>query len=143
MLNALDSEISDYFRESEDESEINMAPLIDMIFILLIFFLVTTSFVQISSVKVERPTAETAQLNDKPGLIITVDKDGDILIKNNPVPLKNISAVVDRFRTQHPDRGVLIMADQSSNTGMLIRVLDQCRMAGAKDVAVAANQEKR
>ena len=140
MLNPIQPMEDDLLRESAEESEINMAPLIDMIFILLIFFLVTTSFVQDSGVKVERPKAATAEKEEAAGLMIALKEDGNIFIRNRMVPLKNVSAIVDRFQLQNPGQGVLIVADQASQAGRVIQVLDQCRLAGAKDVAVAAEK---
>lgn len=126
--------------ENGDEAEINMAPLIDMVFILLIFFLVTTSFVREAGVEVQRPIAATAQPQVKGSLMVAVDTKGGIFIENRRVDLRSVRGLVERYLAANPQGAVVVVADKSSLTGRLIEVLDQCRLAGAKDVAVAARR---
>lgn len=125
------------------EPEINMAPLIDMVFILLIFFLVTTSFVRLSAVDVDRPSAVTAAAQKKIALVVAVDKTGRIFIDNRRVDLRSVRGLVERFLAREAEGAVLISADKKSSTGRLVQVLDQCRLAGAKHVAVAADEPAR
>lgn len=121
-------------------SDINMAPLIDMIFILLIFFLVTTSFTKESGVDVERPVAASAQLKEQTNMVIGIDKDGLVHIENRVVDVRSVRAVMERFLAEIPEGSVVIAADKASVTGVVISVLDACRMAGVKHVSVAARQ---
>ena len=123
-----------------EEPEINMAPLIDMVFILLIFFLVTTSFVRESGVKVERPLASTAQSKEKGAMMIGVRTDGVVFIDHRQVDLRSVRGLVERFLAEDPKGAIVIVADRASATGRVIEVLDQARLAGAKDVAVAARR---
>ena len=118
-----------------EEPEINMAPLIDMVFILLIFFLVTTSFVRESGVTVERPLAATAQAKDKGALMVGVRADGAVFIDHRQVDLRSVRGLVERFLAEDPKGAVVIVADKSSFTGRVIEVLDQCRLAGARAAA--------
>ncbi|RLA94236.1 MAG: biopolymer transporter ExbD [Deltaproteobacteria bacterium] len=120
--------------------DINMAPLIDMVFILLIFFLVTTSFVRESGVDVQRPKAKSAVTKEKINLIIGVTKDGIIYIENHPVDIRSIRARMERFLAETPEGSVIIVADKDSKTGTVIQVLDECRLAGVKNVSVAARK---
>ena len=122
------------------EPEINMAPLIDMVFILLIFFLVTTSFVREAGVEVQRPQASTAQAKQKGALMVAVDQAGGIHVDQRRIDLRSVRGVVERFLAENPEGAVVIVADKRSLTGRTIEVLDQCRIAGAKDVAVAAKR---
>lgn len=124
--------------EESTEVDINMAPLIDMIFILLIFFLVTASFVRESGVTVRRPEAASASAGDAVGLMIGVTPSGEVFIDSRPVELRNLRAVVTLFLMENPGGGVLIEADRECSTGRLVTVLDQCRLAGAENVAVSA-----
>jgi len=117
--------------------EINMAPLIDMVFILLIFFLVTTSFVKEAGVDVERPVAATAQPK-KGNIIVAVTHEGQIFIENREVDIRSVRALMERFRAENPEASVVILADRRSQTGLVIQVLDQCRLAGIKEVSIAA-----
>ncbi len=122
------------------EPGIDMAPLIDMVFILLIFFLVTTSFQRDAGVKVDRPQALTAQAQSKPSYLVAVDDKGQIFIDRRRVALNSVRGLVERFLTEERNGAVVIVADRASLTGRVIEVLDQCRLAGARDVAVAANK---
>jgi biopolymer transport protein ExbD len=124
-----------------EEPEINMAPLIDMVFILLIFFLVTTSFVRESGVTVERPQAQTARSKEKNALIVGLDRSGGIHLEGRQVDLHGVRGLVERYLSVNPKGAVLVSADRRVVTGRLIAVLDQCRLAGAMDVAIAARQE--
>ncbi|MCK9241183.1 biopolymer transporter ExbD [Desulfocurvus sp.] len=121
-------------------SDINMAPLIDMIFILLIFFLVTTSFTKESGVDVDRPVAASAQTKEQANVIIGIDKDGLVHIENRVVDVRSVRAVMERFLAEVPEGSVVIAADKASVTGVVIAVLDACRMAGVKHVSVAARK---
>jgi len=121
--------------------DINMAPLIDMVFILLIFFLVTTSFVKESGVDVQRPRAKSAVTKEKVNLIIGVTKDGVIYMENHPVDIRSIRARMERFLAETPEGSVVIVADKNSKTGTVIQVLDECRLAGVKNISVAARKE--
>lgn len=120
--------------------EINMAPLIDMIFILLIFFMVTTSFVREAGVDVERPVAATATQSQETSLLIGVTGDGRVAIEGKTVDVRQVRAYVNRFLASSPDGAVLVVADQASRTGDAVLVLDQCRLAGARKVGLAARR---
>ena len=122
------------------EPEIDMAPLIDMVFILLIFFLVTTTFVRESGVEVQRPRAATAAATRQGALMVAVDLKGRIFIDRRRVDLRSVRGLVERFLAEDPKGAVMIAADKRSHTGRMIQVLDQCRLAGARDVAVAARR---
>jgi len=118
--------------------EINMAPLIDMVFLLLIFFVVTTSFVKETGVDVQRPVAKTAEAKEKSTVLIGVTKEGGIYMENRAIDIRSVRANVEKVLSENPDAGVIIVADERSFTGIVIKVLDQCRLAGAKNVSVAA-----
>jgi len=123
-----------------DTVELNMAPLIDMIFILLIFFLVATSFVKESGVEVMRPLAQTAEARDKTNLIIAVTVDGEVYVEKRPIDIRSVRSYMERFLSETPQGTVVITADTASMTGIVIQVLDACRQAGVKNVSVAARR---
>ena len=119
--------------------ELNIAPLIDMVFILLIFFLVTTSFVRETGVTVSRPSASTAVSREKAGVLVGVTADNRIFMDKREVDLRAVRTHVERALAENPGSGVVIVADRGSRTGIAISVMDACRLAGADDVAIAAN----
>lgn len=122
-------------------ASVNLTPLIDMVFILLIFFLVTASFTKESGIEVDRPTATTATRQEQGSLIIAVSKEGDIWIDNQMVDIRSIRAHIERLHAQNPEGTVIIMADNNSRTGATVDVLDQVRLAGVTNVAIAATKE--
>ncbi len=125
--------------------ELNIAPLIDMTFILLIFFLVTTSFVRETGVDINRPIAATAVSKKRVNILIGITKDNRIFMDNREIDPRAVGANVERALAENPEGSVIIVADRESRTGIVIKVMDECRLAGAKNVSLAASlpsQEK-
>jgi biopolymer transport protein ExbD len=122
-------------------TELNLMPLIDMVFILLIFFLVTTSFVKEAGVEVKRPIASTAEDQEKTNMIVAVTKDGEIYIENQLIDIRSVRSVMERFLHENPRGNVVITADTDSRFGTSIEVLDKVREAGITNVVVAATKE--
>lgn len=115
-----------------------MAPLIDMVFILLIFFLVTTSFVKETGIDVNRPTASTAVAKAKAMILIAIDQQNRIFLDRREIDVRAVRANIERALAENPDGSVVVVADKASSTGTAIMVMDGCRMAGAKNVSLAA-----
>ena len=127
-------------RNNTRNLELNIAPLIDMVFILLIFFLVTTSFLKETGVDISRPTAATAISKTKTTILIGVTKENTIHIDRREVDIRAVRANVERALAENPDGGVVIVADKQSLTGLVITVMDACKQAGAKTVSIAAER---
>lgn len=125
-------------RANRSTVELNMAPLIDMVFILLIFFLVTTSFVKETGIEVSTPTAATAVTHEKATILIGIDEQNHIYIENREVDVRAVRANVERALAENPEGSVVVVADKASATGTAIQVMDGCRMAGAHNVSLAA-----
>jgi len=123
------------------ESEVNISPLIDMVFILLIFFMVTTTFVRDAQIDIERPGAESAEKTDNRSIRVTVGQRGEIFVDAKPVKSWMLQARLREIVSKQRIRTVLVIADRHVETGNLVDVVDQCRLAGAKDVGVAVEQE--
>jgi len=126
-------------RSRRSATELNMAPLIDMVFILLIFFLVTTSFVKETGIEVNRPTAATAASQSKATILIAIDPANRIYMDHREIDVRAVRANVERALAENPEGAVVVVADRASSTGMAIEVMDGCRMAGAKNVSLAAS----
>ena len=120
---------------------LNVTPLIDMVFILLIFFAVNSSFIEETGVEVDRPTAQTAQRQDQAGVLIAVTKDGEIWIEQKRIDVRAVRSYVEQLHAESPEASALIMADKRAQTGIVMQVLDQTRLAGISRVAVAATEE--
>lgn len=126
-------------RANNKNLELNIAPLIDMVFILLIFFLVTTSFLKETGVDISRPTAATAVSKTKTTIIIGVTKDSTVHIDRRKVDVRAVRANVERALIENPEGNVVIVADKQSLTGLVINVMDACKLAGAQNISIAAN----
>ena len=119
-------------------AELNMAPLIDMVFILLIFFLVTTSFVKETGVDINRPTAGSAVSKEKASILVGITADGRVYMDKREIDVRAVRANVERALAENPESQVLVIADKESLTGVVIMVMDGCRLAGAENVSLAA-----
>jgi biopolymer transport protein ExbD len=119
-----------------------MSPLIDMIFILLIFFVVTTSFVKESGVDIDRPVARTAQEKVSTNLVIGVTADNVVYIEGRSIDVRSVQSYMERFLMENPSGSVVIAADKKSHSGVVIQVLDACRLAGGKNISVAARRSE-
>lgn len=126
-------------RANSKSLELNIAPLIDMVFILLIFFLVTTSFLKETGVDISRPVASTAVSKRNTSIIIGVSKDNTVHIDRRQVDVRAVRANVERALAENPDGSVVIVADKESLTGLVINVMDACKLAGAENVSIAAS----
>jgi biopolymer transport protein ExbD len=125
-----------------EEAELNMTPMLDIVFILLIFFVVTASFLKESGVDVSRPTASTAVHKEHGNILIGITASNEIWIDKQRVELHAVKAHVVRLRAENPQGAVVIQADQASHSGLLVRVIDQTRMAGISDIAIAATIDR-
>jgi biopolymer transport protein ExbD len=119
--------------------ELNIAPLIDMVFILLIFFIVTTSFVKETGIDVNRPTASTAVSKQEATILIGIDENDRIFMDNKEIDVRAVRANIERALAENPEGAVVVVADQASTTGTAIKVMDGCRRAGAQNVSLAAD----
>lgn len=122
---------------------LDMAPLIDMVFILLIFFLVNTSYVKETGIEVSRPTASTATVDNKTSVLIAIDPQNRIFMEQREIDLRAVRANVERALAENPEASVIVVADKESQTGTAIQVMDGCRMAGATNVSLAASLPKQ
>lgn len=128
-------------KQSGAVAEINMTPLIDMVFILLIFFIVTTSFVKETGVDVNRPSAKTAVKKELANIMIAITADGDIKMDRRSIDRRAVRANVERMHAENPEGAVIILADKEAKTGLLIEVMDQARLAGVSNVSIAASPQ--
>jgi biopolymer transport protein ExbD len=128
-------------RGGDDKVDINMGPLIDMVFLLLIFFVVTTSFVKETGIDVQKSTAATAEVKERGNIMIGLTSEGDVYMEGKKIDVRSIRPLIERALAEDPESAVVIVADKASETGDVVAVMDQCRLAGAKDVSLAANRE--
>ena len=111
-------------READDEQEINITPMLDVVFIMLIFFIVTASFVKESGIEVDKPSAVTAVVKEKGNILIAVTATGEIWINRRQVDARAVRANIERLHAENPQGSVVIQADKNSTTEMLVQVMD-------------------
>lgn len=128
-------------RNTDTESEINLTPMLDIVFIMLIFFIVTTSFVKESGIDVNRPSAQTAERKEHGSIIISIKPSGEIWIDKRAVDIRAVRANVVRLRAENPLGSVVIAADRDAKVQVLTQVLDQLRLAGVTNPAIAAEAD--
>lgn len=122
----------------EEDSDINMTPMLDIVFIMLIFFIVTSSFVKESGIDVNRPDAITTEVKERGNILIAISADGQIWIDKRQVDVRALPANIERLHAENPQGSVVIQADENSRNGLLVQVMDAARMAGVYDVSIAA-----
>ena len=125
-------------RSGEESDDINISPLIDMVFILLIFFVVTTSFSRETGVEVNKPKAASSQTLSQENIMIAVTSEGTIHVLEKQVDLNQLSVIVKRLASENPDRQAVIMVDRNTRSGDVVDVIDICNLAGVKKVNIAA-----
>ncbi len=131
----------DHLKSEAGPTAMNITPLIDMVFILLIFFAVNASFIKEAGVEIERPSARTAQTQQQANIMIAVTENDEVWIDRQRVDPRSVRGHVERLHAENPEGAVVILADDKSKTGLVIEVLDQTRLAGVENVAVAATPD--
>ena len=127
------------FQEEESE-EINMTPMLDVVFIMLIFFIVTASFVKEAGIDVNRPEDATAVKKQRANILVAISDSGEIWINKRQVDIRAVQANIERLKAENPQGSVVIQADKKATTDTLIKVMDASRAAGAFDVSIAAQE---
>jgi biopolymer transport protein ExbD len=123
---------------SGEEHGIDLAPMLDFVLNLLIFFIITTSFVREAGVTVTRPFAETAAPEENGNILIAIRSNGEIWMDRRQVDLREVRPTIERLHLERPEDTVIVIADKSAKSGMLAQVMDEVKMGGIKDVAVGA-----
>ncbi|MBI3180335.1 MAG: biopolymer transporter ExbD [Deltaproteobacteria bacterium] len=125
----------------EEEAEVNLTPMLDMSFIMLIFFIVTASFVKEAGVDVNRPVAASAETKERASIFIALTEGGQVWIDKREVDPRAVRANLERLRAENPQASVVIQADKESKNGLLVQVMDAARLAGVAEISIAAIKE--
>ena len=127
--------------QQEEESGIDITPMLDIVFIMLIFFIVTATFVKESGIDVTRPDAETAVKQNRVAILIAIRDNNEIWINRRQVDLASVRANVEKLHAENPQGGAVIQADREAETGVLIEIMDQVRLAGVGAISIAAEEK--
>ena len=129
------------FTKKQEASEINITPMLDIVFIMLIFFIVTTSFVKEISIDVNRPTKSPIKEQKKSEVISArISSEGQIFIQDRLINLDAVRANIESNLALKPQASVVVVSDREADAGFLVKVIDQSRLAGASNVSIAAQK---
>jgi biopolymer transport protein ExbD len=125
------------FQQQADEEDVNVTPLLDIVFIMLIFFIVTSTFVKEPGIEVLRPDAVTAEERRLASIIVAISENDEIYINKEQVELDEVRIVVEQLRRENPRGTAVVQADSKAKSRMLVEVVNQIRATGVTDVAVS------
>jgi biopolymer transport protein ExbD len=126
---------------ADEDMGIDLTPMLDIVFIMLIFFIVTATFVKESGIDVTRPDAETAVKQSRVGILIAINENSEVWINRRQVDLAAVRANVERLHAENPQGGAVIQADEKAQTGVLVEIMDQVRLAGVASISIAAEEK--
>ena len=126
---------------AEDEAQIDLTPMLDVVFIMLIFFIVTASFIKEAGIEVNRPEASTSQPKKNVNILIAISATNEIWMDQRRIDVRAVRANIERLHAENPKGAVVIQADNESNTETVAAVLDASREAGVFDVSLATEDK--
>ena len=120
------------FGEQQDDAEINMTPMLDVVFIMLIFFIVSTSFVRESGIDVNRPSAQTSESQTRTAVMLALSAEEEIWLDRKLIDIRMVRPTIERMKLEQAELSVVVQADEESSTGQLVKLIDQLRLAGVR-----------
>lgn len=126
--------------QTESDDEINMTPMLDIVFIMLIFFIVTAVFIKEAGIEVIRPEAETAAEKPRANILVAISQAGEVWIDKRNVDVSSVRAIVEQMKEENPQGSVVVQADQTSTSNVVLDVLDQIKEAGITNIAISTRQ---
>ena len=125
---------------ASDDTGIDLAPMLDFVMNLLIFFIITAVFVKEIGITVSRPNAANAEKKEAGSIVVAIRPDGEIVIDSHIVDIRAVRANIERLHAQRPEDSVVVAADKGAHTGVLVNVIDQVRQGGVQNVSIAASE---
>ena len=125
----------------EEENEINLTPMLDVVFIMLIFFIVTASFIKEAGIQVERPDAPTADRQEDAAILIAISPNDEIWIDRRETDPRAVKSVIEKLHAENPKGSIVIQADEESTNEMLVVVMEAAKQAGVTNVAIATDTD--
>jgi biopolymer transport protein ExbD len=129
-------------RREQEESEVNLTPMLDVVFIMLIFFIVTASFVKEAGIDVTRPPAATAERKERGNILIAITENDQVWMDRRQVDPRALRANIERLHAENPQGAVVVQADKNSKNGVLVQVLDAIKLAGIEHTSLAASTDQ-
>lgn len=127
--------------QSDEDADINLTPMLDVVFIMLIFFIVTATFIKQAGIQVNRPDALTAEQKPTVSMLVAISPNGEIWIDKKRVDPAAVRAHLEKLRSENPKGGLVIQADAQSTNEKLMAVLNAARAAGLREVAISTEKD--
>lgn len=121
-----------------DDAAVDITPMLDVVFIMLIFFIVTATFIKEAGIDVDKPSAATAVVQEKASILVAIDESDNVWINRRQVDIRSVRSIIERLHAENPKGTVVIQADRDSRNDVLVQVMDASRQAGVYDIALAA-----
>ena len=126
--------------DAEEDAAVDLTPMLDVVFIMLIFFIVTATFIKETGVEVNRPEASTAEQKDNVAVLVAINADNSVWMDGRRIDVLSVRANIERLHAENPQGSVVIQADKQSTNEKLVAVMDAAREAGVYNVSIAANE---
>jgi len=127
-------------QHASEDTGIDLAPMLDFVLNLLIFFIITAVFVKEIGITVSRPNAANAEKKEAGNILVLIRPSGEIVIDSRVVDVRAVRANIERLHAQRPEDAVVVAADKKAQTGILVQVIDQVRQGGVQNVSIAASE---
>ncbi len=126
---------------AEEEAQIDLTPMLDVVFIMLIFFIVTASFIKEAGIEVNRPEASTSEPKENVNILVAINANNEVWMDKRMIDIRAVRANIERLHAENPKGAVVVQADNKSNTETVAAVLDASREAGVYDVSLATEDD--
>jgi biopolymer transport protein ExbD len=137
----MEVKVRDFLRSmqaEDEEASVDITPMLDVVFIMLIFFIVTATFIKEAGIDVDKPDAATAVVQEKASILVAIDASDNVWINRRQVDIRSVRSIIERLHAENPKGTVVIQADRESRNNTLVEVMDASRRAGVYDIALAA-----
>lgn len=129
------------FDNEEEAEEINLTPMLDVVFIMLIFFIVTATFIKEAGIQVERPDTVTAESQEDAAILIAISPNDEIWIDKQERDPRDVRGIIERLHAENPKGSIVIQADEESTNEVLVQILEAAKAAGVTNVALASDDD--
>jgi biopolymer transport protein ExbD len=126
-------------QQEPDDTGVDITPMLDVVFIMLIFFIVTATFIKEAGIEVDKPDAATAEVQEKASILVAIDASDQVWINRRQVDIRSVRSIIERLHAENPKGTVVIQADRQSRNDMLVKVMDASRRAGVYNIALATD----
>ncbi len=126
---------------ADEEAQIDLTPMLDVVFIMLIFFIVTASFIKEAGIEVNRPEASTSEPKENVNILVAINANNEVWMDKRRIDIRAVRANIERLHAENPKGAVVVQADNKSNTETVAAVLDASREAGVYDVSLATEDD--